>query len=354
MKKLNNKGFAISTMLYGILTMIILILMLLLNIMRSSYTKENNAISDISYYLNKCVSKQVALESCYKKYNDDADNLLSCREEYETYTSCVGSDVSLGGTSGNVSLLNRLVLDNADSSETGLIIDSTRSSGTSIRYIYIGSSPKNYIKFGNKSGRIIAIENDGTIKVMLSENINASFDKESSAADTGVLKWTRSTLHNTINSKFVSMEYTSKVTSGKFYTGALYNTYSAKEAIDTIRVESADKNFGIVSVEDYLKASGKLIESTNKCDLTSTASGSIATALSNCSINNWMNGGSSTCHWTLNGFNGSVNMASFSSSGVVAKSPTSTCTANMVIYLKSTVTANVGADGSSSNPYIID
>ena len=57
MKKLNNKGFAISTMLYGILTIVVIILMMLLGIMRSSYNKENAATEEIYHYLNKCLSK---------------------------------------------------------------------------------------------------------------------------------------------------------------------------------------------------------------------------------------------------------------------------------------------------------
>ncbi len=354
MKKLNNKGFAISTMLYGILTMIILILMLLLNIMRSSYNKENIATSDITYYMNKCISKQVSLENCYKKYDANPAHPYSCRDEYEAYISCIGSDVQISGAGGKLAVLSRLITDNSDSSNSGLIVDSTNSTSTSKRYIYTGANPNNYVKFGNKNARILALESDGTVKIVITDNINAAFDKVSSSSSSGSQKWKSSTLYNTFKSKYNSMDYTSKLAKGNFYTGAIYDTYSTKEAITSVRQESIEDNFGLVSLEDYFKASGNITSASNKCDLSATGSGSVKTAMTNCSKNNWLNGGSSSCYWTVTGYNGVTNISSFTASGVTARAATVSCNSQIVVYLKDGIMTNATADGSQSNPYVIN
>ena len=39
------------------------------------------------------------------------------------------------------------------------------------RYIYKGANPNNYITFNNETWRIISVENDGPIKIMLNESL---------------------------------------------------------------------------------------------------------------------------------------------------------------------------------------
>ena len=50
--KLNNKGFAISTALYGLLTLFIIILMLLFEIMRTGSNNSKQVGEDIQKQLN--------------------------------------------------------------------------------------------------------------------------------------------------------------------------------------------------------------------------------------------------------------------------------------------------------------
>ena len=81
MIKLNNKGFAVSTILYGVLSLIIIILMLIFAIMKSSKDMNQELIKSVEEKLNKCVLDEVKLENCY--YNGSSCNASE-------YNSCIG------------------------------------------------------------------------------------------------------------------------------------------------------------------------------------------------------------------------------------------------------------------------
>lgn len=358
MKKLNNKGFAISTMLYGILTMVILVLALILNIMRSSYNNENAATENITYYLNKCISKQVALETCYKEYDDDATNLKNCSDEYETYISCMGNGGSSSVT-GNVVYLNKLPIDLADEKDTGLIIDSTVTNGT--RYIYTGENPNNYVKFGSVMCRIISIETDGTVKAMVDTPYTAKFDNAvNTTAANGLSAWSNSTIFNLLRGKFDNLEYSSKLIKGKFYTGTVLESDSTKSALTSVKSESTSNySFGLPSLDDYLKASSNIKSSSSPtCNLSATSSSSLTTALTNCSKYNWMNKKAGTCSWTMTGVVSESAIRKYitynSSKTYAMTSPTEQCLASMVIYFKSTTTIGEDGLGTSDSPFVVD
>lgn len=79
MIKLNNKGFAVSTILYGILSLTILILMLIFGIMKSSKDMNQELVESIEDRTNKCVLSEVKLEECYfNGGNCDATEYNSC------------------------------------------------------------------------------------------------------------------------------------------------------------------------------------------------------------------------------------------------------------------------------------
>ncbi len=345
MKNLNDRGFAISTMLYGILTMIILILMLLLSIMRSTYNKETMASEDVSYYLNKCIKKQVNLDMCYMANN------YSCTDEYETYVSCVGGEAN-AIASGNLVSLRDLILDNEDVQNSGLTTDVTNATK---RYVFTGDSARNYIKIGTKSGRIIALENDGSIKIMFDDATTEPIDKKSSTqAGSGVQFWTNSsTLRNSLQNKWNNMDYTSlfKV-DGVYYFGAIYSTdnvgsyFSSMDTNINNNTEIAKNSFGIVSLADYLKASN-----STECSL---SSGTIANSMTKCRSGNWMNSVSSnSCHWTSTPYNGLSQFVTYSPSSVTGTALLTQCTANMVAYLKSNTMVGSNADGTAAHPYIV-
>lgn len=349
MKKLNNKGFAISTMLYGILTMIILVFTLLLSIMKASYNKENAAADNITYYLNKCISKQVALEDCYKTYDDDSANPKSCSEEYEAYTTCIGKSSTLGSNSSTTIRLYKLAIDLTNESSTGLVVDSLETNGT--RYIFTGTSPKNYIKYGNKTGRIISLEPDNKIKVVFTDTFDGIIDPEISTSQSSLSIWENSKMIATLGTKVSSISYSDKFITGKFYTGAFYESNTVTDTLTSITSESSTKyKYGLISVADYLKASNN-----SNCDLTS---GTITDALTKCGSNNWLTTGAGTCYWTMTGVVSGGQVTNYvtiknSSNYYALTAPTTTCSIGIVVYLPATTTVGTTGDGSTSNPFVV-
>lgn len=84
MIKLNNKGFAVSTILYGILSLTIIILMMIFGVMKSSKDMNQDLAESIEGQLNNCVLSEVKLEECYFKGSN-------C--DYTEYNSCNGRKV---------------------------------------------------------------------------------------------------------------------------------------------------------------------------------------------------------------------------------------------------------------------
>lgn len=82
MKKLNNKAFAASTILYGVLAMSLIILMLILATMKSSKDMNQNLVDQIEYKLNNCVEEEVELEKCELTNSN-------CIEVSEIYNACI-------------------------------------------------------------------------------------------------------------------------------------------------------------------------------------------------------------------------------------------------------------------------
>ncbi len=56
MKKLNNQGFAVTTILYGLLTMVSLILFLLVGLESFERKSTNDFVKNITKELNECVN----------------------------------------------------------------------------------------------------------------------------------------------------------------------------------------------------------------------------------------------------------------------------------------------------------
>lgn len=82
--KLNNKGFAISTVLYGLLALVILIIMLIFQVMRTSNNNSKALGQSITEELNACREKrvsyqQICADSKCKEYGD----LKECLKEYQ-------------------------------------------------------------------------------------------------------------------------------------------------------------------------------------------------------------------------------------------------------------------------------
>ena len=59
---LNKKGFAFSTMLYGVLSLIMIVLLLLFGVLQSSDQESEYYTSVIEKNMSKCVNEEIALE----------------------------------------------------------------------------------------------------------------------------------------------------------------------------------------------------------------------------------------------------------------------------------------------------
>ena len=344
MRKLNNKGFAISTMLYGILTLVIIILTLTLSIMRSSYNTEKAATEEILDYLNDCSLKEINLESCY--FQNGNDSSVDCSAEYESYTTCMGRNNNSIGVVGQTIGIKTALTSNTDIKQIGE------------RYVFQGSNPNNYIQLGKVKGRIIAMESTGIIKVLVSDetvSYSGVFTSGSVSVSNGVERWNSSDVKVTFQNAYNNFDYQSKMTEGYFYMRTIPttdegNVTTVLEGINSYK-DRVTAKFGLPSLADYLYASGN-----SSCSL-EDGSLSLDNALSNCSQTNWMND-SSSCRWlstTYNLVTVNMPMSYKASNGVVKENGDSTtCKASMVIYLSSNIKVGVDGTGEEISPYVVD
>lgn len=78
--KLNKKGFAISTVLYGLLALLILIVMLMFQIMRTNNNNSKSLGKEIQKELNYCRAKRIVYNECYAG---------ECNTLQQDYTNCL-------------------------------------------------------------------------------------------------------------------------------------------------------------------------------------------------------------------------------------------------------------------------
>ncbi len=334
MMKLDNKGFAISTILYGILSMIILLLMIIFAIMKSNKNINSVFVSTIEKNLNNCVNEEIALERCYT--NNSACN-------HKAYFTCLGiSDDLYDPTANNPTIMAKLK-PTAVTSGNGLYIDSYESG----RYIYRGTAVNNYIKYDGRLWRIIAIESDGTARIMLNTSIG-NFAWDTLANN----EWEASSLNNKLSQDFYGdISDTAKLTKRVYNVGRIYETGVDISITEAIKQEKKVQYMGtsattgivgLISVADFAKA---------------TTNGSCTTKImENSNCNSYL---TSDDMWMINGFVGLDN--SSNNAMIVRKDTTDayyylTSTplkVKPVVHLSTSVTIKSGS-GTSADPYIID
>ena len=79
--KLNNRGFAISTLLYGLLAILILILMVTFKVMRSNNNNSKEMSDSVTTNLSTCRNERVNYQMC----TENCDILRS------TYEDCMNN-----------------------------------------------------------------------------------------------------------------------------------------------------------------------------------------------------------------------------------------------------------------------
>ena len=190
---MNNKGMAITTVIYSIILLLSLCMFLVLGILRSEYTNDKQYILDLREELN---------------------NLLKGDEE----SYGVDKIIKQTGNKDNSGLYTI-----THSKDTTLQIGNDKDIK---EYRYRGANPKNYVTFNNEVWRIIGVfpTDDGTgnienrIKLIKDQSIGKKYWDTS-----GSNNWARpATLNTELNTTYLnSLDSTSKSMIGntKYYLG---------------------------------------------------------------------------------------------------------------------------------------
>ena len=368
MIKLNNKGFAISTMLYGILAVIILILYLILSIMSSSLYTKKQIVDDEEKYINKCANRQVAVEKCFKTYNLESTP-VSCLDEYDAYTACMGYENS-NRYSSSTATIKEAVIDYSDlysiaNRNNTLVYDEARSGEN--RYVFVGSNPNNYIKIGSRVGRIISIENNGVARVILLNPVDSRIDVESGAdisSQSGLssetIRWKSSAAYNKLNQEYLKLEYKDKMVDSSFNIGSIDPTSTPQSLLEIYNDSSIAKYnsvYGTITIEDYLKASANAHDHKYNCKVSGSPKLTLSQlndASHNCNKLNWLStlvgtnkawtatsAGDLDLYYVLNGTK--IETSNYNSINKLY----------LVVNLSPRLTVNTSGSGTSTNPYII-
>ena len=157
--KLNNKGIAYSTVLYGVLAIITVVLYAILVI-------SSNSQSDTMYYgekiqdkLNECVDQELELEKCYTAGTAD------CSDKVIIYHSCIGVSESDVVVKDTIAKTLREKVDTGGLTKIGN------------KYVYVGDTVDNYAKFYGKNFRIVSVEESDSIKLIDTTLVNDAWDK---------------------------------------------------------------------------------------------------------------------------------------------------------------------------------
>lgn len=118
--------------------------------------------------------------------------------------------------------------------------------------IYKGVNPNNYITFNNEEWRILSVESDGTIKIILNRGLGNRTWDNLMAND-----WTSSTLNTYLNGDYLTSitENSDKIASHNWNIGAV--TADNNDLVDQITKENEkiwEGKVGLVSASEYLRA----------------------------------------------------------------------------------------------------
>ena len=232
--KLNNKGFAFSTMLYGTLALITVILYVILGINQGSKDEMLFYGEEIQKKLNECVFDEIQLENCYSSHNGYCNAT--------SYHACLGISDNNEGTMGEL-------IAETLKSKTGVVQDPLIER----RYIYRGNTVNNYLKFSGKTWRILSIEPDGSIKLL-----DYTYNSEAKVWDSSTTSnWESSTLRAYLNNNYLpTIADISKLTSSKWQAVILSNDFDNTIATYNTLATNNDEtisSFSIVGLPSLYK-----------------------------------------------------------------------------------------------------
>lgn len=325
--RLNNRGFAFSTMLYGTLALIIVVLMLIFSILKSNSNETYYYSSIIEENLNKCVSEEILLENCYTSGSDQCDPT--------SYYACIGVNNHTSITEGK--RIVDFLSEKTATSGNGLYKDEKTGN-----LVFRGVDVDNYIQFSGDIWRIIEVEADGAVKIAYTKyGSKLKWNVDESG------EWKSSSINNELNNTFYStLTNTSAIDKREWNIGRIYSV--ARTIDELVEQESLAKYgsgeaysfVGLPNASDYVKAS-----------LNDTCSNDVLVS-TNC--NSWLSVYGS---WLINAsYTEAESIEAYyfqTGNKLERKSVTEEESVVPVIYLKSSQKI-ISGDGSISNPYILE
>ena len=342
---MNNKGMAITTVIYSIILLLSLCMFLALGILRSEYANDKQYILDLREELNdwlKGDEESYGVDKIIKQTgNKDNSGLYTITHSKDT-TLQIGNDKDI------------------------------------TEYRYRGASPKNYVNFNNETWRIIGIfpTDDGTGKIENRIKLirNESIEKDFWNSGSDVNNWAESALQKKLNSTYLtglSGEAKLMIDNAKYYLGG-YNDYhiSSIEMYNYERKVGGSEYYytygtyinpanwigkiGLMYVSDYGYA-------TENCESKALASGVSYsdTTLQKCNDTNWLYN-LKTGEWLLTPYSKSnAKVYKLFEEGYIQEYYTkynssyyNSQAVRPVLYLKSNVKIT-GGTGTNANPYTL-
>ena len=248
--KLNNKGFAFSTILYGCFSLIVIILLILLSIMRTSVQFTDYYSEKIKNNLTNCLEEEIALENCY------ATSQIC---DTKAYAACMGYD-EVGEVQNAYSLkdtLDKIISLNGQGTN-GLYKEGNK-------FLYKGNADAtiyNYLTYEGELFRIISVDESGQIKALykgFDENI--SFDKDNTGSVTYSASSIRQVLNNSVINIFPNKElFVQKLVSENTVLLTSTSTYKTLQSGE-IKNNTTEVNYlTLLEIEDIVNASQTLLE----------------------------------------------------------------------------------------------
>lgn len=253
--KLNKKGFAFSTMLYGTIALIAAVLYVILNVYKSSQDTTYYYGEEILQDLNECVTEEIALENCFSSGKQLCTTVVnnSCCDA-TAYHACLGVSDSTAQDKGVI--IAETLKGNVVTTGSGLYADPYVTN----RYIYVGDVVDNYLEYSNKIWRIVSIEPSGAILLIdTTKYITTAWDTDNNGI------WRDSTLLSNLNNNYLTtIADNSKLVYNNWLQSFIYpalsqSTLSLDELVnqehndeEANTIES--KKVGILSISDYMKA----------------------------------------------------------------------------------------------------
>lgn len=332
MMKLNNKGFAVTTVLYGVLSITLVVVMLVLGTIRTRRVLNTNLVSSIENRLNKCIDYELAYELCTIEYRDEsaADRCFS-----QEYLACIGASegnyyVPIGKYPE--ALLSSLLKVNSNDIKKDIFEKN--------RYIYTGNNPNNYIKFNNNLGRIVSFEPDGSLKVIF-YNLDGNIKWDNTVGYDN--PYVSSNIENVLNVSYANQFlYTTKIVKKKNWSvGSVYDYNNLEEVVDREQLIRWEGYFGLITYSDYIMAS-------SNCSLNKDLSN-----FSCSSHNNWLN--TNNDFWLLtDSASKTTEVYYINESGVLSISnKNNSKKVYPVVFFKNNVVISEG-NGTIDEPYIIE